>query len=85
MSKIDRPWKMGKTANVEVGNPAKDEVAAGIIKYYSGNKNGYSENDIDFHVGKNGFLSLSHPAHDSYIYLYPEQVALLRKIFKKIK
>lgn len=59
----------------------KDVKKAGTISYYKGDADGYHENDMHFNLYKDGSISFSDEnIGESFIYLYPEQVIILKKL-----
>jgi hypothetical protein len=78
-------WHKGKVITFEKAKKHihDDSLIEGILKYYAGDEKGYEDHDIRISIGRDGSLSLSDYDVDSgFIYLYPEQVELLKKLLK---
>lgn len=78
-------WHKGKLTGCEEVKPIKpdDGDREWKLEYYNGTNGGYHEAHIALTVHLDGAINFSEENGEGFIYLYPEQVAHLRRLLNE--
>lgn len=75
-------YVQGVIAKCRTEPAEKDGKRVAVLEYYKGTGTGTEEHDISVSIKRDGSVSLSEERGEGFIYLYPEQVKMLKKLLK---